>query len=175
MSKRAARSDFEKAANIIRDCGGRVVGRTRLQKIAYLLELAGVGEGFHFEYRHYGPYSEDLTSATQLGELFETLQTEERRASWGGAYSVYTANRTDDEVSIPARKSLARIAVDADPIELELAATAAFLQSEGVQSAWEETKRRKPEKASSGRIARAKELYAKLQDIETPRRLPKVG
>ncbi len=42
-------------AEIVRDVGGRIVGRTRLQKIAYLLELAGFGVGFRFEYRHFGP------------------------------------------------------------------------------------------------------------------------
>ena len=37
---------WDKAAAIVRDAGGRIVGRTKLQKIAYLLELSGLGEGF---------------------------------------------------------------------------------------------------------------------------------
>ena len=36
--------DTEKVAAIIRDAGGKIVGRTRLQKTGYLLELAGLGE-----------------------------------------------------------------------------------------------------------------------------------
>jgi hypothetical protein len=34
--------DWQKAAEIVRDAGGRIVGRTKLQKIAYLLELSGL-------------------------------------------------------------------------------------------------------------------------------------
>ena len=51
------------AARIVSDAGGSLIGRTRLQKIAYLLELSGTGAGFPFEYRHYGPYSEKLATA----------------------------------------------------------------------------------------------------------------
>ena len=43
--------DVDKVAEIIRAAGGEIVGRTRLQKVAYLLELAGLGHGFRFEYR----------------------------------------------------------------------------------------------------------------------------
>jgi uncharacterized protein len=48
--------DSQKAADIIADAGGKVIGRTRLQKLAYLLELADLGEGFQFQYRHYGAF-----------------------------------------------------------------------------------------------------------------------
>jgi uncharacterized protein YwgA len=175
MSKKASRTDFEKAANIIRDAGGEIIGRTRLQKIAYLLELAGVGEGFVFEYRHYGPYSEDLSMATQIGKLFDELNEEERQASWGGKYSIFTSNRGPDDVSTDERKNLARAAASADAVELELAATAAFLSSEGENSPWQETARRKSDKISGGRLERAKLLYANLQQIETPTRLPNLN
>jgi hypothetical protein len=40
---------------IVRDAGGHIVGRTRLQKIAFMLEPAGLGGGFPFRYKHYGP------------------------------------------------------------------------------------------------------------------------
>ena len=175
MSKKASRSDFEKAANIIRDAGGEIIGRTRLQKVAYLLELAGVGEGFVFGYRHYGPYSEGLTTATQIGKMFDELIEEERLASWGGKYSIFTSDREPDDVSTEARKNLARAAAGADAVELELAATAAFLSSEGEKSPWLETARRKPEKIGGDRLERAKLLYAALQQIETPKRLPNLN
>ena len=38
--------DTDKVVAIVRDAGGTIVGRTRLLKTAYLLELAGLGEGF---------------------------------------------------------------------------------------------------------------------------------
>jgi uncharacterized protein len=172
MSKKTNRSDFEKAANIIRDAGGEIIGRTRLQKIAYLLELAGVGEGFVFEYRHYGPYSEDLSMATQVGKLFDELNEEERLASWGGKYSIFTSSREPDDVSTEVRKYLAQAAASADAVELELAATAAFLFSEGEVSPWLETAKRKPDKIGGGRLERARLLYDHLRQIETPVKLP---
>ena len=42
------------------------MGRTRLQKVAYLTQLAGFAGDFPFEYRHYGPYSEELAEATEI-------------------------------------------------------------------------------------------------------------
>jgi hypothetical protein len=81
---------WQQAAEIVKDTGGRLVGRTKLQKVAYLLELAGLGAGFQFEYRHYGPYSEDLADAMQLAVAFDLVSEEERKADWGGTYSIYT-------------------------------------------------------------------------------------
>lgn len=76
--------DVDKVTEIIRAAGGEIVGRTRLQKVAYLLELAGLGHGFSFEYRHYGPYSEDLALASRNADLLGFLEEEERPTSWGG-------------------------------------------------------------------------------------------
>jgi hypothetical protein len=64
--------------------------------------------------------------------------------------------------------------VNADAVELELAATAAFLAHERVPEPWAERARRKPEKAESGRLERAKQLYSRLQQIPTPRPLPAI-
>ncbi len=164
--------DFERVAQIVLDAGGRVVGRTKLQKIAYFLEATGLGDGFTFEYRHYGPYSEDLTGASRIARMFGVLTEEEHATNWGGFYSIYTVQGpTSGET---ARTRIARIAAAADPIELELAATAAFLASEGNNDPWGETARRKPEKASSARLVGAKALYRQLRKITTPRDLPAI-
>lgn len=155
--------DYHIAARVVRDAGGRVVGRTRLQKIAYLLELAGVGEGLPFQYRHYGPYSESLTQAVKLADLFGLISEEERPASWGGTYSVFQFIGHDQSTASELRRRLAGLAVGSDPIELELAATAAFLSVEGEKDPWAETNRRKPDKAGHGRIDKAKQLYLRLR------------
>ena len=42
-----------RAAAIVRDAGGQIVGRTKLQKIGFFLEVAGVGSGFPFRYKHF--------------------------------------------------------------------------------------------------------------------------
>lgn len=162
-------------AAIVNDAGGKVVGRTRLQKIAYLLELAGVGGGFAFEYRHYGPYSEDLANSTKIANMFGVLKEKERPTSWGGVYSIFTVTENKFSSGNEARCALARLAAAADAVELELAATAAFLASKGEDDPWLETKARKPEKADDGRLEKAKRLYKKLSDIKTPVSLPKIS
>jgi uncharacterized protein len=177
MTGQQRKRETEKAADLVRAAGGRVVGRTRLQKIGYLLELAGLGEGFSYAYRHYGPYSEDLAAAARTARLFGLLQETEHPASWGGTYSIFTtADSTPAVAAPPARKALANMAAEADPVELELAATAAFLSAvEGAADPWAETARLKPQKAQDGRLDNAKALYRRLQDIATPRPLPRIG
>ena len=69
-------NSFQEAADIIRDAGGQIVGRTRLQKIAYLLEATGLGSGFEFEYRHYGPYSEQLADAVSVSRRLSIIAEE---------------------------------------------------------------------------------------------------
>lgn len=158
--------DVDKVTDIIRVAGGEIVGRTRLQKVAYLLELAGLGYGFRFEYRHYGPYSEDLALAARNADLLDLLEEEERPTSWGGFYSIFRVT------GLSTRQEFAMAAAGADSVVLELAATAAFLAKEGISDPWGETARRKPEKAASGRLEIAKSLYQKLSKIETPKPLP---
>ena len=169
------KSDAEKAVDIVRDAGGQLVGRTRLQKTAYLLELAGVGEGFSFEYRHFGPYSEELASAVQIASLLGLLNEDERPTSWGGFYSIFSTDRPSDDQQSSVRRALASKGAGADPIELELAATAVFLFSKGEIAAWRETAKRKPEKARDGRLEKAKALYERLRAIPTPSPLPEIG
>ena len=166
------RREYERVVQIVSDSGGRVVGRTKLQKIAYLLEATGLGDGFSFEYRHYGPYSEELSSAARSAKLLGVLREDEHATAWGGFYSVYNVSSGTTEDT--ARTQVAKIAVEADAIELELAATAAFLASEGNADPWGETAKRKPEKASVTRMAGAKNLYRQLQQIETPKLLPAI-
>lgn len=173
MSQTNMSRDFERATQIVRDCGGEVVGRTKLQKVAYLLEATGLGDGFAFEYRHYGPYSEQLTTAVRSAQLFDLLDEEERATSWGGTYSIFKV-RQSCGTDAGVRGELARIAVLADAIELELAATAAFLASDGHKDAWAETARRKPQKATARRVDGAKALYKQLQKLSTPKQLPAI-
>lgn len=162
-------------ANIIGLAGGELVGRTRLQKIVYLLTATDLLRGFEFEYRHYGPYSDDLSIAMSIGRLEGIIEEEERQASWGGTYSVYRVSGKDVpklEKQNKAFKQLLDLMASANPIALELAATAAYLAQEGSRNAWRETLSRKPEKSSQ--IEAAKALYRKLAEVPTPKRLPRL-
>jgi uncharacterized protein YwgA len=164
MSLESAR----KVATIVSDAGGRIVGRTKLQKIAFLLSTSGLEEGFPFVYKHYGPYSEDLAAASKEANLLGFLIETEQVTAWGGTYSTYNVNEPSRLALIDARRRLASEAAAADAIELELAATAVFLAKEGNSEPWQETARRKPEKAAQGRLEKARQLYRRLASIQTP-------
>ncbi len=167
--------DRLKAAEIVRDAGGQIVGRTKLQKIAFLLELTGLGDGFRFEYRHYGPYSEDLANAINVAGAFGLVDEEERPATWGGMYSIYSATPDAGLRAKGQRSDFAEKAAQFGSIELELAATAAYLYAiENHSDPWEETVRRKPEKVGDGRLDRAKDAYRDLLALPTPKRLPDI-
>jgi hypothetical protein len=163
-----------RAAAIVRDAGGYIVGRTKLQKIGFFLEAAGVGSGFSFRYKHYGPYSDQLAAAAQHAAALRLVIENETVANWGGQYSTFSTQMPPDPFTHPARARLAHEMVNADAVELELAATAAFLAYERFPDPWSETARRKPEKAEGGRLERAKLLYGRLRQIPTPRQLPAI-
>jgi uncharacterized protein len=92
-----------RAARIVREAGGELVGRTRLQKIVYLTQLAGFGDEFDFEYRHYGPFSEDLATGMEIAAGLHIVDEEEKRADWGGWYSIYRATEETPSVASPDR------------------------------------------------------------------------
>jgi uncharacterized protein YwgA len=168
----AGLNEAHRAAEIVRDAGGQIIGRTRLQKIAYILEAAGLGAGFPFRYKHYGPYSEQLADAAQTARIVGMLNERETPAAWGGVYSIYHSLLPPEDHVHETRRRLAQELVNVDAVELELAATALFLAYEHFQDPWGETARRKPEKADGGRLQRACSLYRHLRSFPTPTPLP---
>jgi len=165
------------AARIIQDAGGELVGRTRLQKVAYLAQLAGYGQDFEFEYRHYGPFSEDLALGMEIAAALGPVKEEERQAEWGGRYSIYRLRKPTPPAN-PDRAAFIQQAKGIGAIELELAATAAFLFTvEKIGNGkpgnpWHETRTRKPEKAREGRLESAAAAYKGLRRMQTPTKLP---
>lgn len=167
------------AAQIVQDAGGELVGRTRLQKIAFLMQLAGFDDTFQFEYRHYGPYSEELSQAMDIAVLLGPVLERECIAEWGGRYSIYSLREAVTGVDRDGdRAQFVQKAKRIDAVELELAATAAYLHVvEGIGKAikgnpWAETARRKPSKAANGRITKAMQAYQELLRVETSTPLP---
>ncbi|MBK1665400.1 hypothetical protein CKO38_11495 [Rhodospirillum rubrum] len=171
-------SDYPKprVANIVRAAGGQIVGRTRLQKVAYLSQLAGFPSSFHFEYYHYGPYSEELAAASRIEDAFGLLSETESTASWGGKFSIFKDSSKNPEQIDKSYAKFAAFAASRNAIELELAATAAFLaKEERCEDPWGETARRKPEKVGDGRLEGAKALYKELLSFNTPTPLPNIA
>ncbi len=139
------------------------------------MQLAGFDDAFRFEYRPYGPFSEDLERAMDLACVFDLVDEVEEKTKWGGLYSIYTAPASDGEERDPDRKSFLKQASSTGAIALELAATAAYLHDEGkATNAWQETQRLKPEKAEGGHLEEAKRGYRKLRALKTPRPLPAI-
>ena len=169
-----------RAARIVREAGGELVGRTRLQKVVYLTQLAGFGDEFDFEYRHYGPFSEDLATGMEIAAGLGVVEEEEKRADWGGWYSIYRATPKTPAAATADRSSFVAAAAQIGAIELELAATAAFLYAkEGIVppqgDPWEATRELKPDKATPDRLARAKDAYRTLRNQQTPKELPPIA
>jgi len=170
-----------RAARVVNEAGGMLVGRTRLQKVVYLAQLAGYGDEFPFEYKHYGPFSEDLAGDMEIAAGLGMVREEERRADWGGRYSIYTATERTPSSEDPARSAFIQAAAQINPVALELAATAAFLHENGWydrekdgDDPWVETARRKPDKVGNGQLERAKAGYKILMALKTPRQLPHI-
>lgn len=153
---------------------GEIVGRTRLQKTAAVLEMAGVGFGFPFSYYKFGPFSDELVDSADRAVALGYVREEEHRAAWGGRYSIFRST----EVKLsgnPARDALINLSRDADSIVLELAVTAAFLAREGYDDPWGEVAERKPEKITRARISSAKSLYRKFLLVPVPQPLPAIA
>ena len=163
---------------IIADAGGRLIGRTRLQKCTCSLELTGLGYGFQFSYRHFGPYSEELQIACSDADALGLIEEQRKTATWGGHYSVFLtssdAEKQRDADVHAARIDLLRVMTAANPVALELAVTAAFLAANEVDDAWHEVAERKEDKASKTALDAAKALYREMMAVRTPRPLPAI-
>ncbi|MEQ9518144.1 MAG: hypothetical protein RLN89_01765 [Parvibaculum sp.] len=144
--------------------GGKVVGRTRLQKMVCMLGLAGFDVGFDFSYHHHGPYSEDLSFAVSDADALGLVRETQCRTDWGGWFSTFEADVIPIDSNIELARPLLGVMRDANSVVLELAVTAAFLDSCGEQDPWGEVQRRKSQKATPFRIGEAKRLYSKLKE-----------
>jgi uncharacterized protein len=165
------------AARLVNEAGGELIGRTRLQKVACLAKLAGLLDTFEFEYRHYGPFSERLATSMDIAAGLGIVEEQDKRAAWGGSYSVYRETGRTPKGDNPMRCQFVTEAAKIGAIQLELAATAAFLHvDEGLDGpkAWAETARRKPEKAQDGRLGAAQAAYRHLSRLPTPTPLPAI-
>ncbi len=151
-------------------CGDEIVGRTRFQKQAYLLDRCGADFGFRYVYHHYGPYSFDLADGWVDARAEKRITIEERLGRYGIRYSVF---RTVGPVELPSAigklsAETARALLDkmkeVSDIVLELAATVAFFRAEGYdeRAAVEETHQRKSVKSDNGRLEKAQHFLKEI-------------
>lgn len=154
-------------AVLIRLAGGQIVGKTRLQKIAYLLEAKALGFGLEFDYHNFGPFSPDLAFAADDAESLGYIHTEEQYGLHSVPYKIFRSTRKTpsvnrDKLSKDRRDAL-NIMKKHSAIVLELAATAIYLKNNGYSNdSWREVKKRKGLKATQSRISAAKILVNDL-------------
>jgi uncharacterized protein len=159
------------AAEIVAIAGGKIVGRTRLQKVTCLLDMIGMQLGFSFEYHLHGPYSEKLRLAVSDADALGLISVDVKKTEWGGQYFVYCNNSEPSEKTQPFR-TIAQKAASAGSIELELMVTALFLAKCGSENPWDDVVKRKREKATPERLEGAKTLLRDIRVEELSSTLP---
>lgn len=160
------------AVHLIQLSGGEVVGRTRLQKEAYLLDRSGAALELPFAYHYYGPYSFELAAGWEDAQAEGRIEIEERIGRYSIPYSIFKLkeaggdpDKLGDLSAAAARTRLEKMAGVSD-IVLELAATIVYLKEEGYgERTIKELKMRKPLKATDGLIQKATDL---LRSLELP-------
>ena len=154
--------------------GGELIGRTRLQKLAYLMHRCGAEFDLPFIYHRYGPYSFDLAEGVLAALADKKIEIEEKTGRYGVNYAIFSLkNRNENpgclgELDSRSAATLMAKTKGTPDIVLELAATILFLRDEwdyygkGGISPAEETRKRKPLKATDERIEKA---LALLRDL----------
>ena len=156
--------------NLVLLNGGKLTGRTRLQKQAYLVHCCGANlDGLHFIYHHYGPYSFELADGCIDAAAEGRLTIKEHPGRYGTRYAVFEAIMAPSlegigELSPEDAKHVVDTTNQASNVALELAATAAFLQRQNVYDGrvLEELRLRKSHKATAENIRAARQLLDDL-------------
>lgn len=151
--------------NLVALNGGELVGSTRLQKQAYLAHCCGANlDELDFIYHHYGPYSFELADGCIEAKLGGLITTEELRGRYGVRYTIFrTHSRPSGGIGELPEAEASRVVgrtKQASSVALELAATAAFLQRQGIYGdhVADELKLRKSRKATPANLDEAHRL-----------------
>jgi uncharacterized protein YwgA len=149
--------------------GGELVGRTRLQKTAFLLERCGMASGVPFHYYHYGPFSVELARGWDEAATEGRLDMRDQPGEYETPYTVFASTQSETPAKLgnldaeQVRRFLTIMREYTD-IVVELAATIVYLRERGHgDKALEEVKARKPLKATPERVERAVLLLRELE------------
>ena len=78
------------AVDLVKLADGELVGRSRLQWTAYLMDRSGGGFGLEYRYEDYGPFSVALEEGWKDAKTAGRLAVEERAGRHGVRYAVST-------------------------------------------------------------------------------------
>ncbi len=161
--------------NLIALNDNQLIGRTRLQKQAYLLDRCGADFELQFIYHHYGPYCFELAGGADDAQAESQIVIEEKVGRHRVPYAIFSSGKNTrhppaiGKLNNDKARSLLQKMNGVSDVILELAATIVFLRDEwhyfdkGRIDPVEETKARKPLKATNDRIGKALEL---LRDLD---------
>ncbi len=150
---------------------GKLVGKTRLQKVAFLLEQCGMQSGLDFDYHNFGPFSADLARGAEIAVGKQLVQAIEKPGFHAVPYVEYSTSisppRKVAKLGASRAESLLEKMEKYSAIALELAATIKFLEEEGFPRTKIDDKVRhlKPAKATDKLMRDAHELLTEL-DLE---------
>lgn len=160
----------ELLVDVVALSGGRLVGRTRMQKTVYILDAKGLNSGAAYFYHNYGPFSDEVANGISdskfRGQLVEKVG---QRQSDGSPFSIFETEKPADQVQQvgdldrdQAIALLQRLAGFNSTV-LELAATIHWLATVEQVDDWRsELKKRKGSKTAAGRMEKAEAALAEL-------------
>ena len=151
-------------------CDGKIEGKTRLQKTAYILQVKGLGfSDIVFDYYKYGPFSPEVAEAADDAKALGYIKMGEGEGPHSVPYAIFLSEEKSPQFEdCDQTKKILQTLETIKPhstLALELAATAVYLKNNGYAKNYlEEIRKRKPLKAASDeRMERVKNLLSDLE------------
>ena len=152
-------------ASVIATCKGkRVVGRTRLQKMIFLLQKLKLPSDYSFSMHFYGPYSEDVQADLAVLDLIDVI-TEIPKAGDSGQYYVLEIKGSDfHQIDLSNWRKPIKEMENVQSVVLELAATYIAFRDSGynAKDAELQVQRMKGLKCDGGNLKASYDLLTEL-------------
>ena len=145
--------------------GKEVIGRKRLQKLAYFALNLGAPAQVKFFLYDFGPFSAEVASAAQmltlLGEIGEDDTLLPNKKRFVKSYKLRDDSTVKERLPIQVSEHIAKL-LPYSTVELEIASTILFFHNKGLSwaNALDATKELKPAKSVPQVISKAKEALA---------------
>lgn len=148
----------------------RVVGRTKLQKLIYLLKAAGAPIQYDYKLHHYGPYSAEVAGDVDLLDFIGSIEESiEPIDIYNQFLSTFTLREPVDASFSPSTSELAETLNAFRSTELEVAATIQYFKELGHTNseAVALTENMKPTKTTPDVVSRANKILRIVEQYTT--------